>query len=116
MYNGPPPQAVVVVAPNSTFRTGADLNGKTVAVNGLGDLTQVALAAFIDGNGGDSKSVKMLEVPFTGVAAALAWAASMPRCSSSRSSRPATKVKILGDGQAAIGKRYMVTGWYAKAD
>ena len=117
VYNGPPPQAVVVVAPNSPIRTGADLNGKTVAVNGLGDLTQVALAAFIDGNGGDSKSVKMLEVPFPGVAAALAQG----RIDAALLVEPFTsaagnQVKILGDAQAAIGRGYMVTGWYAKAD
>jgi NitT/TauT family transport system substrate-binding protein len=117
VYNGPPPQAVVVVAPNSPIRTGADLNGKTVAVNGLGDLTQVALAAFIDANGGDSKSVKMIEVPFPGIAAALAQG----RIDAALLVEPFTsaardQVKILGDAQAAIGKGYMVTGWYAKAD
>jgi NitT/TauT family transport system substrate-binding protein len=117
VYNGPPPQAVVVVAPNSPIRSGADLNGKTVAVNGLGDLTQVALAAFIDANGGDSKSVKMLEVPFPGIAAALAQG----RIDAALLVEPFTtaardQVKILGDAQAAIGKGYMVTGWYAKAD
>jgi NitT/TauT family transport system substrate-binding protein len=117
VYNGPPPQAVVVVGPNSPIRSGADLNGKTVAVNGLGDLTQVALAAFIDANGGDSKSVKMLEVPFPGIAAALAQG----RIDAALLVEPFTtaardQVKILGDAQAAIGKGYMVTGWYAKAD
>jgi len=117
VYNGPPPQAVIVVAPNSSIRTGADLNGKVVAVNGLGDLTQVALAAFIDANGGDSKSVKILEVPFSGITAALASG----RIDAALDVEPFTsaakdQVRILGDAQAAIGRGYMVTGWYAKAD
>jgi NitT/TauT family transport system substrate-binding protein len=117
VYNGPPPQAAVVVAPNSTVRTGADLNGKTLAVNGLGDLTQVALAAWMDANGGDAKTVKMIEVPFSGVAAALAQG----RIDAAMLVEPFTSaagntVKILGDPQAAIGRGYMVTGWYAKAD
>jgi NitT/TauT family transport system substrate-binding protein len=117
IYDGPPPQAVIAVAPNSAVRNGADLNGKTVAVNGLGDLTQVAVAAWIDANGGDSKSVKLLEVPFPAVTAAL----NTGRVEAALIVEPFTsaagkQIKILGDAQAAIGRGYMVTGWYAKAD
>lgn len=116
VYNGPPAQAAIVVAPASTIRTGADLNGKTIAVNGLGDLTQVAIAAWIDGNGGDSKSVKMIEVPFSGVAAALGQG----RIDAAMLVEPFTSaagntIKVIGDPQAAIGRNYMVTGWYASA-
>jgi NitT/TauT family transport system substrate-binding protein len=116
VYNGPPAQAAIVVAPASTIRTGADMNGKTIAVNGLGDLTQVAIAAWIDGNGGDSKSVKMIEVPFSGVAAALGQG----RIDAAMLVEPFTSaagntVKVVGDPQAAIGRNYMVTGWYASA-
>jgi NitT/TauT family transport system substrate-binding protein len=119
VYNGPPPQAAIVVAPNSTVKNGADLNGKTVAVNGLGDLTQVAIAAWIDANGGDSKSVKLIEVPFSGVGAALAQGridAALLVEPFTSAARAQGQIKILGDPQSAIGRGYMVTGWYAKAD
>lgn len=119
VYDGPPSQAAIVVAPNSTIKNGADLNGKTVAVNGLGDLTQVAIAAWIDANGGDSKSVKLIEVPFSGVGAALAQGridAAMLVEPFTSAARAQGQIKILGDPQAAIGRGYMVTGWYAKAD
>jgi NitT/TauT family transport system substrate-binding protein len=119
VYDGPPPQAAIVVAPNSTIKSGADLNGKTVAVNGLGDLTQVAIAAWIDANGGDSKSVKLIEVPFSGVGAALGQGridAALLVEPFTAAARAAGQIKILGDPQAAIGRGYMVTGWYAKAD
>jgi NitT/TauT family transport system substrate-binding protein len=119
VYDGPPPQAAIVVAPNSTIKNGADLNGKTVAVNGLGDLTQVAIAAWIDANGGDSKSVKLIEVPFSGVGAALAQGridAALLVEPFTAAARAAGQIKMLGDPQAAIGRGYMVTGWYAKAD
>jgi len=116
VYNGPPAQAAVVVSPTSSIRTGADLNGKILAVNGLGDLTQVALAAWIDANGGDAKTVKMIEVPFSSVPAALAAG----RIDAALLVEPFTTaagnaVKVIGDPQAAIGKNYMVTGWYAAA-
>jgi NitT/TauT family transport system substrate-binding protein len=119
VYDGPPPQAAIVVAPNSTIKSGANLNGKTVAVNGLGDLTQVAIAAWIDANGGDSKSVKLIEVPFSGVGAALGQGridAALLVEPFTAAARAAGQIKILGDPQAAIGRGYMVTGWYAKAD
>jgi NitT/TauT family transport system substrate-binding protein len=119
VYDGPPPQAAIVVAPNSTIKNGADLNGKTVAVNGLGDLTQVAIAAWIDANGGDSKSVKLIEVPFSGVGAALGQGridAALLVEPFTSAARAQGQIKILGDPQAAIGRGYMVTGWYAKAD
>ena len=117
VYTGPPPQGVVVAAQNSPIRTGADLNGKVVSVNGLGDFSQVTIMAWIDANGGDSKSVKLLELPFGSVAAALAQG----RIDAALLVEPFTtmakgQVKIVGDPQAAIGKHFMVTGWYAKAD
>jgi len=42
----------------------ADLNGKTVAVNAANSLAQVGLEAAIDAKGGNSKTVKWVEVPF----------------------------------------------------
>ena len=52
---------VIVVANASPAKTAADLNGKTIAVNGLGDLTHLALLAWLGQNGADVKSVKLLE-------------------------------------------------------
>lgn len=117
VYTGPPPQGVVVAAQNSPIRTGADLNGKTISVNGLGDFSQVTIEAWIDANGGDSKSVKLLELPFGGVAAALAQG----RIDAALLVEPFTtmakgQVKIIGDALAPVGKHFMVTGWYAKED
>jgi len=117
VYRGPPPQGVVVAAQNSAIRTGADLNGKTVAVNGLRDFSQVVMQAWIDANGGDSKTVKFLELPFSAVAAAL----TQGRIDAALLVEPFTtaargQVRVIGDALAPIGKHFMVTGWYAKAD
>jgi len=117
VYTGPPPQGVVVAAQNSTIRSGADLNGKTIAVNGLGDFSQVTMEAWIDSTGGDSKTVKFLEVPFPAVAAAL----TQGRIDAALLVEPFTtlargQVRVIGDALAPIGKHFMVTGWYGKAD
>ncbi|HEY5348638.1 MAG TPA: ABC transporter substrate-binding protein, partial [Candidatus Lustribacter sp.] len=114
IYNGKTPVNVIMVGKNSTVKTAADLNGQTVAVNGLRDLTQYEMQAFIDKNGGDVKSVKLIETPFSEMAVALAtgrvaagilaepfWTAALPTC------------RVLGNGSEAVGKHYMVTGWFA---
>jgi ABC-type nitrate/sulfonate/bicarbonate transport system substrate-binding protein len=86
VYTGPPPQGVVV-------------------------------EAWIDATGGDSKSVKLLELPFASVAAAPAAG----RIDAALLVEPFTtmargQVKVIGDALAPVGKHFMVTGWYAKAD
>jgi NitT/TauT family transport system substrate-binding protein len=116
VYTGPPPQGVIVVSPSSSIRGGADLDGKTVSVNGLGDFAQVCIEAWIDANGGDAKTVKLVELPFPAVAAALAQGRIdagflvEPFVTAARG-----QVRVLGDGLAPIGKHFMVTGWYATA-
>jgi NitT/TauT family transport system substrate-binding protein len=40
-----------------------DLNNKTIAVNGLNNITMVPFEVWIDKSGGDSKSIKWIEVP-----------------------------------------------------
>ena len=62
----------VCVAPDSPIRSARDLSGKTVAVNTLRNIMHGATAHWIDANGGDSGSVKWLEIPFPQMALALA--------------------------------------------
>jgi NitT/TauT family transport system substrate-binding protein len=57
---------------DSPARTGRDLNGKTVAVNALGGSPHVAVEAWIDKNGGDSTTVKYIEMTFSAMGPALA--------------------------------------------
>jgi NitT/TauT family transport system substrate-binding protein len=55
---------VLLVKGDSAIRTGADLNGKTVGIAGLKTLQQTAVMAWMDHHGGDSKTVKFVEIPF----------------------------------------------------
>ena len=54
----------VCVAPDSSIKSGKDLEGKTVAVNTLRNIMHGATAHWIDSNGGDSSKVKWVEIPF----------------------------------------------------
>ena len=117
IYDGKVPVNVIMVGKNSTVQKAADLNGQTVAVNGLRDLTQYEMQAWIDKNGGDVKSVKLIETPFSEMAVALDtgrvaagilaepfWTAALATC------------RVLGNGSAAVANRFMVTGWFATTD
>ena len=50
----------------------ADLNGKTAATPALNDLNQLVISTWVDKNGGDSKTMKWIEFPNSGLGAALA--------------------------------------------
>jgi ABC-type nitrate/sulfonate/bicarbonate transport system substrate-binding protein len=66
------PFALMVIPSDSTVKTGADLNGKTLSTTALNDLNSLTMRAWIDKNGGDSKSVKFLEIPNSAAGAAIA--------------------------------------------
>jgi NitT/TauT family transport system substrate-binding protein len=61
-----------LVAADSTIKTGADLNGKVGATSALNDINQLAIEAWVDKNGGDSKTMKWVEIPNSASGAALA--------------------------------------------
>jgi NitT/TauT family transport system substrate-binding protein len=52
----------IIVRGDSTIREPKDLSGKIVAVNGLKNVSQIPIAAWIDKNGGDSTTVKWVEI------------------------------------------------------
>jgi NitT/TauT family transport system substrate-binding protein len=56
-------QTDILVAADSPIKTGKDLNGKTLGSSSLRDINAAASLAWIDKTGGDSKSVKVVEVP-----------------------------------------------------
>lgn len=62
---------LLMKARGSNFKTGADLNGKIIAVTTLGGTLQLGAETWIDKNGGDSRSVHFIELPTSDMAAAL---------------------------------------------
>jgi NitT/TauT family transport system substrate-binding protein len=106
----------IVVAANSPIRTGADLNGKIVAVNTLHSIDQIAMQMWVDKNGGDSKTIKFVEAPGTTIIDALAAG----RFDAALLADPfytvgidSGRIRMIAFGNAAIAKRFMVTAWFA---
>jgi NitT/TauT family transport system substrate-binding protein len=66
------PYNLALVAADSPIKTGADLNGKTAGVAGLNDLNQLVIEAWVDKHGGDSKTMKWVEIPNSAAGEAVA--------------------------------------------
>jgi NitT/TauT family transport system substrate-binding protein len=122
LYSSVPPDvpsSSFVVAKDSPVSSGRDLNGKTVAVTALGDLYMVAGAAWIDQNGGDSRTVRFLELPNTATADAIAAG----RVEAATLAYPALgdalgsgKCRSIGHSFDAIAKRFISTFYFSTAD
>lgn len=62
----------ILVRGDSPIRTARDFNGTTMGVNGLNNISHIPVEAWIDNNGGDSKTMKFVEIPLPQMAAAVA--------------------------------------------
>jgi NitT/TauT family transport system substrate-binding protein len=71
MWEAKNPFTLTLVANDSGIKSAADLNGKTIATAGLNDLASLGVVAWVDKNGGDSKSLKWVEIPNSAQAAAV---------------------------------------------
>jgi NitT/TauT family transport system substrate-binding protein len=119
LYDTKFPYSVLTVKADSPLKSAADLNGKTLAVPALSDLTTYATKAWIDSHGGDSTTLKLLELPFAQIPDALAAG----RVDAGFIADPvlgqavdAKKVRIFAHAFDAVALQFMVTGWFVTAD
>jgi NitT/TauT family transport system substrate-binding protein len=111
-YRSTAPNSLLMVAKDSPVQSARDLNGKTVAVNGLRNTPQLSTQVWLDKNGADSKSVKFTEVPFPEMGLAL----TSGRVDAAFFSEPALSLvrdslRVLGDPYGAIAPQF-ITGSY----
>jgi NitT/TauT family transport system substrate-binding protein len=119
LYRSAAPDTALVVAKDSPIKTGRDLDGKTLSVPALGDFFTIANSAWIDQNGGDSRTVKFIELPHRAAAEAIAAG----RIAAASLAEPilddalaSGKCRILGRSLDAIGKRFIVTCYFCASD
>jgi len=65
------PFAQLLVASDASLKMGPDFNGKTIGVPALNDLNTLVTSAWVDKSGGDSKTLKFVEIPNSANTAAL---------------------------------------------
>jgi ABC-type nitrate/sulfonate/bicarbonate transport system substrate-binding protein len=105
--------AALMVPANSIIRQAKDLDGKVVGVPGLHSFGQTVASAWIDQNGGNSSSVKFVEVPFPATPAAL----SAGRVDAAMVAEPFLGVAkkngggVLFYGYDVIAKRFLLGTW-----
>ena len=111
--------AAILVKKDAPYKTGRDLNGKTIASPALRDLNWVASMAWIDQNGGDSSTVKSIEVPGSVIPAALddgridAATVTTPRYVQAVNGG---KVRVLGKSYESIAKHFTFAALVAQVD
>lgn len=62
LYVSTTPDHALIVLKDAPYRTAADLNGKTIGTRDLGNMSYFAARAWLDKNGGDSKSIHWYEL------------------------------------------------------
>jgi NitT/TauT family transport system substrate-binding protein len=108
-----------MVAPNSPIRNGKDLNGATIGVTALQGLDPLGALGWIDKHGGDSRTVKLIELPHTLMADAVndgRVAAALMADPARAAALTSGKVRSLADSYESIGNRFFVSSWFANRD
>jgi NitT/TauT family transport system substrate-binding protein len=119
VYDSAAPDAALVVAKDSPIQKARDLNGKVLASASLGDLFTTITAAWIDQNGGDSRTVKYIELPGTATATAIAAArvdAGMVAEPSLSEAVRSGKCRVLGYPEDVLGKTSIAAAYFCTAD
>jgi NitT/TauT family transport system substrate-binding protein len=119
VYNSKAPYAAMIVKKDGPIHSARDLNGKTISSSALHDLIGTSNLAWIDQNGGDSTTVKTVELPQGSVLGAIdegridAGTLMEPRLTDALDSG---KVRVLGTSFDAYGKQFPISGWFATGD
>jgi NitT/TauT family transport system substrate-binding protein len=114
MYTSKEPTTFIMVPTDSPAQSAKDLSGKTVAIDGLGNLTQLGVNAWIVKNGGDINSIKFVEIPFVEMPQALvahrvdATLITEPLATSARNAG-----RIIGAPYDAIASEFPTSAWVA---
>lgn len=107
------PTSGLFVAKDSGVSTGADLNGKTIAVDALVNFGQFSTEAWIDRNGGNSATVKWIEMQFSDMPGAL----TQKRVEAAFMGEPFIEgakdtVRMIGAPIDLVGPRVMIGAWF----
>jgi NitT/TauT family transport system substrate-binding protein len=114
LYSANDPTTSLVVAKSSPIKTAKDLENKTVAINGLRNITQIGASAWMDQNGADYNKVRFIEMPFPQMGAALeagridAAVIAEPELSTAL----AGGSRVIGQPYTGIAKQFLIGGWF----
>jgi NitT/TauT family transport system substrate-binding protein len=119
LWSGKAPTSSLVVGADSPIRTARDLNGKTIALNALANIPGVAVQAWMDQNGGDSASVKFIELPWPAMQAAIAAQrvdAGFLAEPYLDAARKTGTVRVVAAPYSAVAGEFLLAGWFSSAE
>jgi len=105
--------AAIMVPANSAIKTAKDLNGKTIAANSLHSLADAVPRLWVDQNGGDSATLKFVEMPFAAMPAAFdAGRVDAALISEPFMSVAAKTARVLVYGYDCIAKDFLLGAYF----
>jgi len=115
----PEAESGLLVLNSSPLHTAKDFNGKTIAAAALNDIITLSMKCWMDQNGGDSGSFKVVELPQLSQLAAL----EAGRVDGIALANPAFTI-AMASGQtrsvanihAAVAPRYLLALWFSSTD
>lgn len=119
IYSSATPTSGIIVLDNSPIKKASDLNGKTIATRDIGNLSYYGALYWVDKNGGDSKSLKWVEINDTATVPALIAG----RVDAASVSEPAfdnaihgPSARMLAPIYDAIGNHFLIAASFTTAD
>jgi NitT/TauT family transport system substrate-binding protein len=119
LYTSDRADALMMVAKDSPYKTGRDLNGKTIGTDAVKDVYSTATRAWVDQHGGDGASLRAIELKPTEQISALDTGRIDVCVLKSPFLQPALdsgKFRVLGKPLDAIGRRFLLSAWVANLD
>jgi NitT/TauT family transport system substrate-binding protein len=118
IYNGTTDFDGALVLKDSPLRTASDLAGRVFGISGVNDLFHLGMLSWMDRNGGDSRTLKIIEVPISAIVPALEerridiGGTVQPFLSTALASG---KVRYFCSTNSGIAPRFAITGWVAES-
>jgi NitT/TauT family transport system substrate-binding protein len=104
-----------IVAKDSDIHEAKDFNGKTFGTNGLKNIGQISAEVWIDNNGGDSKTMKWIELPAPSIAPAIQQGTiqGAPVFEPVLSAAADGGNRVIYMDKKALAPVYLLSGWVA---
>jgi NitT/TauT family transport system substrate-binding protein len=116
MYN--PAATSLAVAKNAPYREAKDLEGSAIATGTLKDTNALALHAWLDQNGADFGKIRLVEIPYSAMGAAIARgtvaAAIIPEPYLTFA-REKDEIRDFASIYDVFGKNFIIGAWFSTA-